>query len=467
MVKPRGYDFNGTTWWRRLVLPAGCGLQVKEFVICAMSIQDAQPNLLDTSPQFRDYVASLTDDRCAAGFFEACLGPIVYSRHHWLQYKGEYRVRADLRRLLEELQSRDPCQWDDQESDFAMSLFALSVAAVGLDDLKDRVDTAAVRDVLEERFSAYAAVAEPAPSLAGGPLGLVELAEQVSALRRVAERSHLLYSIIDGEAWYRTEGLLRRDQVKVDDLTDSAERVLSIDFSIAPGLPAVERLRQATRACVAEHGDSAALVRGIMRATLEDPLLRADHVTLTCPMGDLLESPELMTTSEAFFTETQTRDGLDLDVYEERLGHNSPDQLKRTIRARMLKLKRGAIRGLYGPGCIQGQFVEKHGGHMIFRNEDAHYRGHQSIGVSSGGRASFALRYRRGNEDHEMTSMVGDFRVVRMTHDESETFTGQDLAHVIRYGEWIRNVVEETYRNGSVVRRDDTGPEENTSPPGQ
>src|ERR1700735_41628 len=140
-----------------------------------MSIQDAQPNLLDTSPRFRDYVASLPDERCSAGFFEACLRPIVYSRHHWLKYKGEYHVRADLRRLLEELQSRDPHQWDDQESDFILSLYALSVAAVGLDDLKDRVDTAAVRDVLAARLSAYAAVAEPSAGSGCGPSGLVEL----------------------------------------------------------------------------------------------------------------------------------------------------------------------------------------------------------------------------------------------------------------------------------------------------
>lgn len=415
----------------------------------------AASSALQTGPQFRGFMESLPDGHCSAGIFEACLTPIVYSRHHWLQYKGEYRVRADLRGVLEELQVRDPCGWDDDESGFVLSLFALSVAAVGLDELKDRVDTVAVRDVLEERLEAYTAATQPAGSSAETPEGLIELAEQVSAMRRVAEQSHLLYSIIDGKAWFRTEGLLRRDRVKVSDLTDPVERVLSIDFGIAPGQPALERLRQAARACLAEHGDSAALVRAIMHATLEDPVLRADHVTLTCPMGDLLDSPELMTTSEAFFTETQIRDGLDLDMYEERLGHNSPDQLKRTIRARMLKLKRGAIRGLYAPGCLQGRFVEKHGGHMIYRNEDAHYRGHQSIGVSSGGRASFALRYRRGGEDREITPMVGDLRVVRMTHDERETFTDEDLVHAIRYGEWIRNVVEETYMNGCVVRQDE------------
>jgi hypothetical protein len=410
-----------------------------------------------TAREFRDFVARISDERSLAELFEACLSPIVYSRHHWLRYKGEYRVRADLRAVLEDLRSRDPGTWDDEESDFAFALFTLHVANVGLDELKDAVSTATVRDVLEERAALYATVVEPAGEAASA--GLVELAGQVSGARSVVELTHHLYSIIDGKVWYRTEGLIARGQVDHDTLTDVVEQVVGDQFGISPGPPAAERLEQATRACLAEHGHSAPLVRAIMGATLRDPLLRADHVTLTCPMGDLLDTPEAMTTSEAFFTETQLRDGLDLDVYQERLGHDSPEQLQRTIRARMLKLKRGAIRGLYGPSCIHGRFVEKHGGHMIYRNEDAHYRGHQSIGVSSGGRASFALRYQRDGENRQLTSMVGDYRVVRMSHDEGETFTGAELAHVLRYGEWIRNIVEETYRQGHVVRDDKAGQE--------
>jgi hypothetical protein len=405
-----------------------------------------------TGRQFRDFLVA--NDHYLAGILAACLCPIVYSRHHWLLYKGEYHVRADLRRVLEELPARDPGTWDDEESDLVLALFALCISAVGLDELKDRADTSAVREVLEERLDAYVAALDSARGSHGRPDGLIDLAELVTAMRTTVQRSHYLYSIIDGKAWYRTEGLGRHDQIDDQTLTDSVERVLAVDFGVAPGPPTLERLRQATRGCLAQNGDSAPLIRAIMAATLEDPVLRADHVTLTCPMGDLLDSPELMTTSEAFFTETQLRDGLDLGGYEARLVHDSPDQLQRTIRARMLKLKRGAIRGLYGPGCLQGRFVEKHGGHMIFHNEDAHYRGHQSIGCSSGGRASFALRFRCGGQDGEMTPMVGDYRVVRMSDDERETFTAADLVQVIRYAEWIRTVVEETYRHGRVIRKD-------------
>lgn len=264
--------------------------------------------------------------------------------------------------------------------------------------------------------------------------------------------------MIDGRAWFRTEGAMAREDIDTEHLTPDVEEVLAEVFGAPAARTAHDRLRAATRTAVETDGDSCSVVRAVMRAALADPVLRADHVTLTCPMGDLLDRPEEMTTSGAFFTETQLRDGIELADHAEQLGHESAEQLHRTIRARMLKLKRGAIRSLYGPGCLQGQFVEKHGGHMLFRNEDAHYRGHRSIGCSSGGRASFALRHTADGAERTMTPMIGDFRVVRMSHDEALTFTADELPQVIRYGEWLRVVVEETYRLGAVVRADAPAP---------
>jgi hypothetical protein len=405
---------------------------------------------ITSAETFRTAIAASPDANCVPGVLAACLRPIVYSRHHWLVYKGEYRVRADLRGALESIQQRPPHEWDAEETDLVYALFALDAASVGLDELDDRVDSEAVRAVLLSRHALYAGVAEPG---AAPPEGLLELAAAVERMRPQVQRSHLLYSIIDGKAWFRGEGVMPHGAVDAAVLTDEVAGLLDTVFDAPPG-PAEQRLRAATRTAVDADGDSASVVRAVLQAALADPVLRADHVTLTCPMGDLLDRPHEMTTSAAFFTETYVRDGLDLAGVADRLGHESVDQLQRTIKARMLKLKRGAIRGLYGPGCMQGRFVEKHGGHMIFRNEDAHYRGHQSIGCSSGGRASFALRYERDATAHEMTPMVGDFRVVRMSHDELDIFSADELRQVIRYGEWIRVVVEETYRLGAVVRDD-------------
>jgi hypothetical protein len=403
-------------------------------------------NEVEDGQQFRTYFASAADDEERNRMYGRCERPIVYSRHHWLSYEGEYRVRADLRAVYETAMAKPPADWTDSEADFLLTLYCLDLAGIGLDEFRDRVDSGMMRDVLDARFSSYREVSE----VTGTPQGLIGLARQVSELRTIVERSHYVYSIIDGGAWYREEGLLDRAAVDPCKPSDPVAELLSgCGISLRPDTR--DSLRAAARACLAKQEDCAELVRGVMDAALVDPVLRGDHVTLTCPRGNLLGTPELMTTSEAFFTETHLSEELDLNWYHERLGHESPAQLQRTVRARMLKLKRGAIRSLHGPGCLHGQFVEKHGGHMIFRNEDAHYRGHQSIGCSSGGRVSFALRYTCGGEGRELSPMVGDFRVVRMSHDPADIFSGADLARLIPYGEWIRAVVEESYRHGKPL----------------
>ncbi|MBT2212391.1 hypothetical protein [Actinomadura sp. NEAU-AAG7] len=413
---------------------------------------------IETAAQLRDHLAGTPDERCVEGIFAACLQPVVYSRHHWLKYKGDYRVRADLRGELERLQATPPADWDAEESDLVLSLYALSISSVGLDELIDRVDSDAVRAVLRERGDAYQAALGGA---SGEPsAGLLSLARRVDALRRSVEVTHHLYSIIDGEAWYRTEGMVPRAAVRPWSLSPDLERVIEREDPDTARLAGEEKLREAARRCADRHGEAAPLLREIMALTLSDPVLRGDHVTLTCPNGDLLDTPERMTTSEAFFTETQLREAVDLSAHRDRLGHESSDQLQRNIRARMLKLKRGAIRGLYGPGCMRGRFVEKHGGHMIYRNEDSHYRGHQSIGCSTGGRASFSVRHLSGGRAAALTPMVGDFRVVRMSHDEGDLFTGEDLVQLIRYAEWIRVIVEDTFGRGHVLHVQDADPVE-------
>ncbi|MEU9094381.1 hypothetical protein [Streptomyces sp. NPDC048428] len=408
---------------------------------------------IDTAAAFRAAVGASPDPNCLAGVLGACLRPLVYSRHHWLVYRGEYRVRADLRSALESLSERAPGEWHDEEADLALTLFALDAAAVGLDELEDRADSAAARTTLLARHALYASVLDPDES---APQALLDLAFRVARMRALVEETHELYSVIDGRAWFRTEGVIPGKDIDRSVLPVPVEEALDALPGSGNGTSASARLTAATRKAVALDAQSASVLRAIMAAALEDPVLRADHVTLTCPMGNMLDQPHEMTTSQAFFTETQLRDGIELEDFADRLGHASDEQLQRTVRARMLKLKRGAIRSLYGPGCMQGQFVEKHGGHMLFRNEDAHYRGHQSIGCSSGGRASFALGYRLAEgAEHVLTSMVGDFRVVRMSHDPRDEFTVDELKHTIRYAEWIRVVVEETYRAGAVIRRDD------------
>lgn len=407
----------------------------------------------DTGGQLRDLVSSPEAGCLMDDLFDRCGQLLVFSRHHWLKFRGEYRLRADLRSILDDLRSRSPQTWEDDESELLLCCYALASAAVGLEQLREVITAQEVRHVLDIRLSSYLEALGQVPR-SPETLRLVGLALRVKALRPQVEQLYYRVSNIDGEAWHRAESLIPRRAVD----TQTVPAPLAAELAAGGGpLGLDELLPTATRVVLDEHGHSAPLLRAIMRAAVTDPALRVDHVTITCPRGYLLDTPELMTGSEAFFTETEIRPDVDLDSYREQIGHASDDRLRKTVRARMLKLKRKAAAGFYGAGCLHGQFVEKGADYMIFRNEDAHYRGHQSVGCSTGGRAAYPVRYRIGEDDRELPPMMGDFRVVRLSHAPEDLFTAAELVHVIRYAACVRAVVEETIRLGGVVLESATG----------
>lgn len=406
---------------------------------------------VDTGGQLRELVSAPETGHLTDDLFASCGQLLVFSRHHWLKFRGEYRVRADLRAILDELRSRPPATWEDDESELLLCFYALANAAVGLEQLREVITAEQTRHVLELRLFSYLGALGQVPR-SPQTLRLADLALRVKELRPQVEQLYYRVSNIDGKAWYRTEGLIPRSAV------DTWHVPVPLAVALGTGGGTVdELLPAATSAVLDEHGHSAPLLRTIMRTAVADPALRVDHVTITCPRGYLLDTPELMTGSEAFFTETEIRAGVDLDGYREQIGHASDDRLRKTVRARMLKLKRKAAAGFYGPGCLHGQFVEKGADYMIFRNEDSHYRGHQSVGCSTGGRAAYSVRYRAGEDDRELPPMMGDFRVVRLSHAAEDLFTEGDLVHVIRYATCVRAVVEETIRLGGVVLESATG----------
>ncbi len=404
---------------------------------------------VDSGAELRDLLLRFSPEDAERHVFAQCDYTLVFSRHHWLRYKGEYRLRADLRAALGDVRARSPETWDDEECELVLVLYVLALARVGLEQLRDVVTVAELRHTLETRLWSYLdALGQPRGT--AEPLSVIALALRLTELRAQVERFYYRHSIIDGGAWYRTEGLIPKAAVDLDTLPAPVERLLAEKYGLPAG-PAYERLRAATAQVVGRDGRCAPLLRDIMRAAVADPALRVDHATITCARGDMLDRVEEMTGSEAFFTETVLRDGLDIADHAQQLGHDSAERLRKTVRARMLKLKRNAVRNYFRPGCLQGQWVEKGADYMIFRNEDAHYRGHRSIGCSTGGRAAYSIRYESGGLPGELPPMMGDFRVVRLSHAEQDVFTAADLCHVIRYSDGIRVVLEETFRLGGIV----------------
>ncbi|MGH1552029.1 hypothetical protein ACRAWF_07390 [Streptomyces sp. L7] len=97
--------------------------------------------------------------------------------------------------------------------DLVLTLFALDTAAIGLDELEDRADSEAVRAALLAR---HAPVRVCRRSDRSRPQTLLDLAFRVAHMRAMVEETHELYSIIDGRAWFRTEGICSRAGKSID-----------------------------------------------------------------------------------------------------------------------------------------------------------------------------------------------------------------------------------------------------------
>jgi hypothetical protein len=411
---------------------------------------------------FRTYLLEPGHEAAVRDAFAAADATLIYSRHHWLLFDGEYAGRKELRDLVVAMADTPVRDWSTTQAGLLLCLVALRRSGVGLEQVDEELSVKSVRDVLVSRLKSYLeALGHPRPL---DHLALIELADRVSKLRSQIERDYHRYSIIDGRRWFRQEGLISRRGTRCEPLPAEMIEALRPFAPDPPGSPGTaEYLAAATRRCLADRGRTVDVVDAMLECAVRDPLLRVDHATVTCVRGVLLECPAALSDSAQFFTRTAMAGGLDLGEFAEQLGHASEARLRATLRARMIKLKRKAVQNYYGEGCLAGEWIEKAADNMIFFHEDSHYRGHQTVGVSTGGRAAFSVAYSRGGVDHTLPPMMGDFRVVRLSHDPADRFTADGLVHVIRYSEWIRTIVQETFRAGGVLDTDDDGGAEPSS----
>ncbi|WP_029901955.1 hypothetical protein [Nocardia brasiliensis] len=412
---------------------------------------------IPTSTSTLDDVAGLLSC-CAAedsansvrDLIQAAGATLISSRHHWLRFDGTWHGRKEFRDALTAAEARPYETWTEADAELVLGLAVLRRAGIGLEQLAGELSLRSVRAVLAQRLDGYLlAIGQPRTL---DHLSLLELADRTRKVREYVERDYFRYSVIDGAKWHRTEGLLARAQVS---WTELPGRVVEGLTAIAPGLPdtrvAARWLPAATRQCLTARGQSKDLVDALMRCAVRDRALAVDHVTVTCVRGVLLDRPGELDASDQFFTHTVLDDGLALAGFAEQLGHESEQRLRATLRARMIKLKRKAVVNYFGDGCLRGEWVEKAADNMIFFNEDTHYRGHQTVGCSTGGRSAFEVSYRRDRAEHTLPPMMGDFRVVRLSHDPERRFAVDNLRHVIRYAQWVRLVVQETFRAGGVL----------------
>lgn len=407
---------------------------------------------VNDSDDFVSYLVQPEHDGVLAEVVAAADATLIYSRHHWLMFDGEYHGRKEFRDIVTDATDKPVGDWTDQQATLFLCLFALRRSGIGLEQVDEVLTTDTVRAVLAERLALYLeALGHPRQT---DHLPLIELARRVGELRVQIERDYHRYSLIDGKRWYRREGLIPRRSVHTELLPQAvidALRPFAPDVADDASMP--ERLAAATRQCLADHGQTVAVLDAILDCAVRDPQLRVDHATVTCVRGVLLECPALLADSSQFFTRTSIAEHVEVGDYREQLGHASEQRLRATLKARMIKLKRKAVGNYFGDGCLAGEWIEKAADNMIFFHEDSHYRGHQTVGVSTGGRAAFSVSYQRGEVSHTLPPMMGDFRVVRLSHDEADRFDADALVHVLRYAEWVKHVVQETFRAGGILER--------------
>jgi hypothetical protein len=406
----------------------------------------------DTWHEFRDHLDGTNPDARSEPLFVECERVLTYSRHHWLEYDGRGHDRKALQEAYAEARAVPPKGWTSQQSELIFLLYVLGVARVGLEQVPGMLSTDAVSSVITTRDRLYRdALTTSTAGVDAQPRTLTEIAQELPAERRLVEDAYYRYSRIDGERWYRTEGLLPKSNVCLDELPGE----LLAELEVQPGDDAcAATLRAVALRTIEKHGTLEPAVAATLRCAVRDPSLGVDHATITCPKQVRFPAREHLGERENIFRRTELREGLDLSEFEDQLGHASEVRLAKVIGARMAVLKLKASKQFFGSGCLGGEALEKSGDYMIFHHEDAHYPGHKNAGCSTGGRAPIPLVFAREGEAVDLPGIFADFRAVRLSHDEAARFDVAGLARVIQYSAWLGALLNTAYETGAVVSHD-------------
>jgi hypothetical protein len=403
--------------------------------------------------EFRDQLDGTNPDARGESLFVECERVLTYSRHHWLEYDGRGHDRKALQEAYAEARAVPPKGWTSQQGELVFLLYLLGVARVGLEQVPGTLSTGTVSSVIATRDRLYQAAltTSTSPGVDAQPRTLTEIAQELPAERRLVEDKYYRYSRIDGERWYRTEGLLPKSNVRLDELP--GELLAEFEVQLCDDDYAAT-LRAVALRTIEKHGTLEPAVAATLRCAVRDPSLGVDHATITCPKQVRFPAREHLGERENIFRRTELREGVDLSKFEDQLGHASEVRLAKVIGARMAVLKLKASKQFFGSGCLGGEALEKSGDYMIFHHEDAHYPGHKNAGCSTGGRAPIPLEFARDGEAVDLPGIFADFRAVRLSHDEAARFDVAGLARVIQYSVWLGALLNTAYETGAVVSHD-------------
>jgi hypothetical protein len=401
--------------------------------------------------EFRDHIQA-ADSETATRLLTHGERVLIFSRHHWLEYQGTHYDRQGLSSAFASASAVAPADWSDEHGELVFLLYILGTANLGLEQVETVLSTEQVAELVSSREALYrSGRSEDEHERDTRKTDQQTLAERAYGLRDLrygAEKQSYRYSVIDGARWHLNEGLLPRADVATEEVPGGLLDRLGIRGS------GTAALRKAATAYIECDGHAEQAVIEVMRFALEDSGLGVDHVTITGPKQVGFPVSECLGQRDNIYRRTEVRDGVDLKEFEAQLGHDSPERLTRVIGARMQVLKLKSAKQFFGSGCMGGEGSEKFGDYMIYANEDSHYLGHKNGGISTGGRAPIPLDFERDGSTIDLPGMFGDFRAVRLSHEEVDRFDVLGLARVIQYAAWLGAILNTAYESGAAISAD-------------
>jgi hypothetical protein len=400
---------------------------------------------LESYKRFFSSLSSLAHEEV----FKHCSRTLIFSRHHYLDYKGSKYERSTFKELLETV-INNPTR-DEDALEFIACLHLLSISDIGLEQVPHELTYVNVVQVIKERLRLYADHGSKTATFLLDESNIITSASELPVIRNELDTRFYRYSIIDGHLWYRREKLIphsaipsfQLSQVLIEKLSPYNGLRLEESESVEMHQQFVHRI---VESCLQVNGESKPVVLTILEHITEDDTLGIDFATLTCPNGIELHQPQVIGQGKSSNDEIFTKTWIRSDVQIAR-----PEMIEQIVNARMTKLKQKAVKNFYHPGPLFGKASEKSADYFISFNEDAHHKGHQMAGVSTAGRSPIFIDVKERGLN--LPPSMADLRCIRMSNDIEDRFTEDLLKIVIYYANLMKLVIEATYRLNGVISK--------------
>jgi hypothetical protein len=410
-------------------------------------------NGIFTVEDFTKWLAGL-DEAERREFLEKSDETLFFSRPHRLNFKDKEYDRQKFKELFENAISGNRMFDDKDLMEFVACLYLLSLARIGLEQIKPELTLDKVKDIIMERATFYKNNgSKTATSIVENykESGLVISADNLRIAREEIEQMFYRYSIVDGEAWYRTEALIPKSDilpVSLDkDLIEKYSQWTNYKIdSEASENETIKFLFDVTKGCLESENETKKLIKILLVHIAEDKQLNIDFSITTVPKGTNLNKLEVLGMDE-----NVNKDFVNLIVMKEGIDFLTPEN-KAYIQECFFSTKQKYMKLYFHPGRYNGQFIEKGGDYFIVFNGGAHRQQHKMVRLSTAGKVPITINVEE--KGIYLPPMISDLRCIRMSTDPKDRFSEEMLKRVIAYSKIEKVILESTYKLGGLVYKD-------------